>query len=110
MLKLCIALGLALVVAAFTAVFGLMQGVRPVTVLYRAVVSLAGFTLAGYLAGIVAESYVRRRFEGIKPRGNKVDIISKDGVIENDELLNPSHASPQFAPFVPDSFDKITAK
>lgn len=110
MLKLCVALGFALVVAAFTAVFGLMQGVRPVTVFYRAVISLAGFTLAGFLAGILAESYFRRRFEGFKPRGNKVDIISKDGVIENDELLNPTHAAKQFTPLVPDDFEKVAAK
>jgi hypothetical protein len=110
MVKLCIALGIALVVALFTAVFGLMQGVRPVTVLYRAVVSLAGFALAGYLAGIAAESYVRRRVDAVKPRGNKVDIISKDGVLEKDELLNPSHAAQQFTPLVPENLEKITVK
>lgn len=110
MLKLRVSLGLALVVAVLTATVGLVQGARPITVLYRTVSTLAGFSLGGYLAGCLAEAYLKRRLAGVKPKRQGVDIISKDGAIDNDELLNPSHATPQFSPFVPENFEQITAK
>jgi len=110
LVKLRIALGLALVVAGLTAAVGLVQGLRLPTVFYRTAISLAGFALAAYLAANLAESYVRRRFAGIKLKRNKVDIISKDGIIDNDELLNPTHATPQFSPFVPENFEQISVK
>jgi len=110
MLKLWISLGLALVVAVLTATFGLMQGARPLTVLYRAGITFAGFALGGYLAGLAAEGYLRRRFADVKPKRQSVDIISKDGIIANDELLNPAHASPQLGPLTPDSFEQLTTK
>ncbi len=110
MLKLHIALGLASVVAAFTAAAGLVQGARPMTVLYRVLITFAGFSLGGYLAGLAAESYFRRRFTVVKPKRQNVDIVSKDGIIENDELLNPTHASPQFSPLTLDNFEKLNTK
>ncbi len=110
MVKLRIALGVALVVAVLTAAVGLVQGVRLPTVLYRTAISLVGGALAAYLAAHLAEAYFRRRFADIKVSGKKVDITSKDGLIENDELLNPSHATQQFSPFVPESFEQISVK
>lgn len=110
MVKLRIAIGLALVVAVLTAAVGLMQGLRLPTVFYRTVISLTGTALAAYLAVNLAGAYFSRRFADIKPGRNKVDIISKDGIIENDELLNPSHATPQFSPFVPENFEQISVK
>ncbi len=110
MVKVRIVLGLALIVACLTAAVGLVQGLRLPTVFYRTAISLAGSALAAYLAVYLAESYVRRRFADIKPKRNKVDIISKDGIIENDELLNPTHTTPQFSPFVPENFEQISVK
>ncbi|MDR7865482.1 MAG: hypothetical protein RIN56_01630 [Sporomusaceae bacterium] len=110
MVKLRIALGLALIVAALTAAVGLVHGLRTPTVFYRAAISLTGAALAAYLAANLAEAYIRRRFAGVKPGRNKVDIISKDGIIENDELLNPSHVTPPFSPFVPENFEQISVK
>jgi len=110
MIKLRISLGLALVVAILTAIVGLVQGARLITVFYRTVISLAGFSLGSYLAISLIEMYLKRRFDGVNPKRQKLDIISKDGIIENDELLNPSHAAPQFSPFVPENFEQITAK
>ncbi|MDT8901318.1 hypothetical protein [Anaeroselena agilis] len=110
MVKLYIALGLALVVTVVTAAVGLAKGVRLPTVLYRSAISLVGCALAAYLAAYLAEGYYRRRFGGIKPGRNKVDIISKDGIIDNDELLNPSHATPQFNPMDPESLEHVSVK
>ncbi|HWQ62172.1 MAG TPA: hypothetical protein VN521_07665 [Negativicutes bacterium] len=110
MLKLCISLGVALVVAVLTATVGWVQGARPLTVLYRAMITFAGFSLVGYLAGLTVDGYLRRRLADVKPKRQSIDIISKDGIIENDELLNPAHASPQFSPLSPDNFEQLTTK
>lgn len=110
MLKLRIALLLALAVAALTAIVGLVQGARPLTVLYRVAITFAGFSLGGYVAFLAVEAYYRRRFADVKPKRQNIDIISKDGIIENDELLNPAHASPQFSPLTPDNLTQSTTK
>jgi len=110
MLKLRIALGLALVTAVLTAAAGMVQEVRPLTILYRTAMTFAGFSLGGFLAAMATEAYYRRRFADIKPKGKNIDIISKDGIIDNDELLNPAHASSQFSPLTPENFEKMTTK
>jgi hypothetical protein len=110
MLKLGIALGLALVVAVLTAAVGLVQGARPLTILFRTGVSLGVFFLGGFLAVTLLQHYLERRLAEIKPQGKNIDIISKDGIIDNDELLNPPPATPEFKPFVPGNFDQVTAK
>ncbi len=110
MVKLYMALGLALLVAIFTAAAGLVQGARPLTILFRTAVSLGGFFLGGYLTATLLQFYLERRFGGIKPRGKSIDIISKEDIIENDELLNPQPRAPEFRPFVPGSFEQVTAK
>jgi len=110
MLKLRIALGLALVTAVLTAAAGMVQEVRPLTILYRTAMTFAGFSLGGFLAAMATEAYYRRRFADIKPKGKKIDIISKEVLFDKDELLNPAHASPQFSPLTPESFEKLTTK
>lgn len=110
MFKFRIAFGLALIVAFLTAVVGLTQGARPLTLLFRTFVSLAVFGLGGYLLGTLAEIWLARRLAKVNAKGQKVDIIDKDSAISVDELINPSHASPQFNPFVPDNFDRISTR
>jgi hypothetical protein len=110
MLKLRLALGLALIVAILTASVGLVQGIRPLTVLYRTFISLVVFAVGGYLLGGYAEKVVDSWLASIKPKGQKVDIISEDGFVTGDELLNPSHAAAPFSPLIPDDLDKITTK
>lgn len=110
LLKLGISLGLAAVVAIFTAVAGYVHEARLLTVLYRTLITLVGFSLGGYLVCLAVEGYFRRRFDEVKPKRQNVDIISKDGIIDNDELLNPSHASPQFSPLTPENFEQLKTK
>ncbi len=110
MLKLRLALGLALLVAILTATVGLVQGIRPLTVLYRTFISLVVFAVGGYLLGGLVESRVTSWLASLKPKGQKVDIISKEDYLDNDELLSPSHAAAPFSPLIPDDFDRITTK
>jgi hypothetical protein len=109
-LKLRLALCLALIVAVLTASVGLAQGVRPLTVLYRTFISLLVFGVGGYLLGCVAESFLTRWLESVKPKGQKVDILSEDGLLSGDELLNPSHAAQPFSPLIPYDFEQISSK
>jgi len=101
MLKLRIALVLALIAAVITAVVGAVQGARATTILYRTLVSLAVFGGGAYLAGKAAEQYLLRLAD-VKPKGQKIDITSKDASLGPDELLNPSYAEQQFSPFIPE--------
>lgn len=110
MIKLRLALGLALIVAFLTASIGLFQDIRPLTVLYRTFISLVVFAVGGYLIGGLLESVVDKWLAGIKPKGQKVDIISEDALSDGDELLNPPHAAAPFSPLIPDDFDHITTK
>lgn len=110
MMKLRLALGLALIVAILTASVGLVQGIRPLTVLYRTFISLIVFAVGGYFLGGLVESVAARWLASVKPKGQKVDIISEDGFVGSDELLNPSHAAAPFSPLIPDDLDRITTK
>jgi hypothetical protein len=111
MLKLRVSLGLALVAAFLTAAVALVQGARPLTILYRTAVSLGGFLIGGYLAATLIQLYLGRRLAGVKPQGKNIDIVSKEGIISNDELITPPpEAAPKFSPFVPESFEQVTAK
>jgi hypothetical protein len=110
LIKLCISLGVAFIAAVITATVGFMHDARPLTVLYRAAISLVGFSLGGFLAAILIEQYIKRRFPDVKPAGQNIDIISKEGILDNDELLNPSQPAQSFRPFVPENFKHLTVK
>lgn len=110
-MKLRLALGLALIVAVLTAGFGLMHGVRPLTVLYRTFISLLVFAVGGYILGSGAELLLARWLAGIKPKGQNVDIVSEDdGLVTNDELIHPSHAAQPFSPLDPNELERLSTK
>ena len=109
MLKMRISLGLALVVAVLTAVVGLTQGVRPLTLLLRISVSLALFGLGSFLLSSLAEAWLKRRLAAANAKGRKIDITDTAST-STDELINPSYTGHQFSPFNPDNFERLSTK
>lgn len=108
MFRLRIALALGMIVGALTGVFGLLEGLKLLTVAYRAVVSIILFGICGYVLGGYAETLFARQATDAQPKGRKIDVTSDDD-INVDELLRQQDKE-DFSPFTPDHFDHIHVK
>jgi hypothetical protein len=98
-LKLRIALYLALIVGALTLLYGMLQGARLETVIYRIIVSIAIFGIIGYGLGIIVERFLKNVAQGQK----------KDQDIVNEKQpLDDAPKDSEFAPFTSSSFQQIT--
>lgn len=102
-LKLRIALCLALIVGALTLLNGMLQGARLETVIYRIIISIAIFGIIGYVLGIIVERFLKKKLE-VKNReqGQKKEIVNEEQPL--DDLPKDS----EFAPFTSSSFQQIT--
>lgn len=110
MLNRRMALTLAIIGGILTLLAGVFQDVRLMTIGYRSLVSSLIFGICGYLLGNVIDSYRQRLEDSIKPKGQTIDIISKD---EDPEISQPPLPEPEntgFRPFTPDTFDQLTSK
>ena len=102
MLKLRIALCLALVVGTLTLINGVLYGARTVTIIYRVAISVVVFGFAGYSVGVVFENYLKKLYDKETAQGQQIDIVSEQQTI--DELPNESG----FSPFTSDNFQQIS--
>ncbi|MEG6585907.1 hypothetical protein [Dendrosporobacter sp. 1207_IL3150] len=103
MFKLQFASGLSLVAGVITLVISLLSDARPVTVLYRTIISVSIFSVLGYLAtGIIQNLILAKLEEKRSQTSGKVDIVSE----QEDVSLNKDS---QFDPFTPDKFEHITS-
>jgi uncharacterized protein YacL len=101
-LKLRIALCLALIVGALTLLYGMLQGARLETIIYRIIISIAIFGFIGYGLGIIVERSLKNlEVKNIK-QGQKKDIVD-----EKQPLDDPPKDS-EFAPFTSNSFQQIS--
>jgi len=101
-LRLRIALYLALVVGTLTLTNGIFYGARIVTIIYRVVVSVVVFGLAGYGVGILFENFLKKLLEKKLAQGQHIDIALEQQTI--DEVPNESG----FSPFTSDNFQQIS--
>lgn len=110
MIKRRFTCSLALIGSALTVIIGLLHDVRLSTIGYRALVSLFIFALIGYILGVTAEAFLMRLMENIKPKGQKIDIISEDDVTGMDELTASADTDTEFRPLTPDNFNHLTSR
>lgn len=101
-LKLRIALCLALVVGTLTLTNGILYGARMVTIIYRVAISVAVFGIAGYGVGVVLEKFLKKMLIKKTQQGQHIDIVSEQQTI--DEIPNESG----FSPFTSDNFQQIS--
>lgn len=102
MLKLRIALYLALVVGTLTLANGILYDARAVTIIYRVVISVVIFGLAGYCLGVGIEVFLKRLLlKDIEKRQHN-DTIHEQQV--SDELSTES----EFSPFTSGNFEQIS--
>lgn len=102
MLKLRIALCLALVVGTLTLANGILYGARAVTIIYRVVISFVVFGLAGYCLGIGIELFLKSLL--MKGTGQK-----QQDVINSDEQPTDERSSETaFSPFTSGNFEQIS--
>ena len=103
MLKLRIALCLALIVGTLTLTYGMLQGARTATIAYRSITSVVLFGFIGYGLGFIIENYLKKLLveKDIK-KGQEIDIVIEQQPIE--ELSD----NPEFAPFTADNFQQMT--
>lgn len=101
MLKLYIALCLALVVGIFTLIIGFLNDARLATILYRTIISMVVFGGCGYFLGGVAENFLHSllaRFNIIDP---EVDNISEQEITDQ-----PPNTTP-FSPFTSENLERV---
>lgn len=111
MFRLYVAFGLAVAAGLVTAISGLWQDLGTFTLSYRTLISIVIFGAVGFFFGGYAEVFVRGILEtALNPKGQNIDITSKDSIIEADELINPSHAQKNFSPLTPNDFEHFTVK
>jgi len=101
-LKLRIALCLALVVGTLTLTNGILYGARAVTIIYRVAISIVVFGLAGYGVGIAVEIFLKKILDEKTVQGQHIDRALEQQTI--DELPNES----AFSPFTSDNFQQIS--
>ena len=101
MLKLRIALGLALIVGTLTLTNGLLQGARAATIVYRTIISVVIFGFMGYGLGFITERYFGKVMEKDINKGQEIDVVSEEQSLE--ELSSKS----EFAPFIAENFQKM---
>lgn len=102
MLKLRIALCLALVVGILTLINGILNDARMTTIIYRVVISIVIFGVVGYILGVVGEKIYKELVAENSVPGQHIDIVSEQPM--NDEVVSES----EFSPFASDSFEQIS--
>ncbi|WP_378951880.1 hypothetical protein [Pelosinus sp. sgz500959] len=102
MLKLRIALCLALVVGTLTLTNGILYGARLTTIIYRVLISLIVFGIAGYFLGFVGEKFFKELLLKYTPQEQHIDVVSQQEQIED----LPSENA--FSPFTSENFEQIS--
>lgn len=101
MLKLRIALSLALVVGALTLINGIVYDARFMTIIYRVLISIIIFGIAGYFLGTIVEKFLKILVTKSTDKGQHINVVSQEDV--SDELV-PENT---FSPFSPEQFEQI---
>ena len=101
MLKLRIALCLALVVGTLTLINGIIYSARMVTIIYRVVISIVFFGLAGYSVAVLFENYFKKILMNRTTQVQDVDISSEQQI----SAEQPNESG--FSPFTSDNFQQI---
>lgn len=105
MLKLRIALCLALVVGTLTLTNGLLHDARMATIIYRVVISVVLFGVIGYVLAVVGERFYKSVMEKNIAQGQPADIVSEQS--SDDDKNSESEAESEFSPFASDNFEQI---
>ena len=101
MLKLRIALCLALIVGSLTLLNGFLYGARTMTILYRVIISVVIFAFVGYGFGIIIENFLQRLLN------NSIEK-EEQNVIEKGEGSEELPVAAEFNPFTSDNFEQIS--
>ena len=102
MLKLYIALCLALVVGTLTLTNGILYDARLTTIIYRVLISIVLFAVIGYILGVVVEKNYKELVAENITQEETEPIISEQ---ERDETVV---SESEFSPFASDSFEQIS--
>ncbi|MCE5284762.1 MAG: hypothetical protein LLG02_02790 [Pelosinus sp.] len=101
MLKLRIAICLALFVGTLTLVLGLINEARFTIIIYRTMVSFLLFGVLGLVFGSVAERFLHKFLQKLTNKG-------QDDIVNETELAqSQDQEAAAFSPFNPDNFEHI---
>ena len=101
-LRLRIALCLALVVGTLTLTNGILYGARAITIIYRVAISVVVFGFAGYFVGVVLEKFFKKILVKKVAQDQHIDLALDQQ--NSDQLPNESG----FSPFTSDNFQQIS--
>ncbi len=110
MLKRRLAFTLAVIGGIMTVLVGFLQDIRPLTIGYRSLVSGLVFGVCGFLLGSMIDSYQQHTPDVFKPKGQTIDIISKDDDTEIGLPATEPSGESEFRPFTAETFDHLPGK
>ncbi len=109
MLKLYVALGLALVVGTLTLTNGILHGARFMTIFYRVLISIAIFGIAGYFLGFAVEKFVNELLvKDAAANEQQIDIASQEEEAETEVAAEEGLTENTFSPFASENFEQIS--
>ncbi len=100
--KLYVALCLALVVGTLTLTNGILHDARWMTILYRVLISMIIFGIAGYFLGVVGEKFLKELLLKYAPQEEQIDVVTQEEELENLPAENG------FSPFASENFEQIS--
>lgn len=103
MYKLRFAGCLSLVVAILTLTISVVHGARPMTILYRTLISIAIFGIAGFIFGGIVERFFGRTLSSQSPKEDQGELVGEDKKIENKVAAE----SADFTPFTPENLAHV---
>lgn len=101
MLKLRIAICLALFVGTLTMMIGLVNEARFTTIIYRTVVTFLFFGACGLVFGSIAERFLHDFLQRLTNRGQVAHVAQEEETLPDDD------EAAGFSPFTPDNFEHI---
>lgn len=115
-LKVKLAIALAVIAAIITIIMGFVNHARMIVILYRTVISIALFGTCGYIMGLIYEKnllpYCKKLLK--EEVGSKIDIQSspdEDSMIESggevDSEKNKEVKNDEFAPFTTNNLRRV---
>jgi hypothetical protein len=109
-LKLRIALCLALIVGTLTLINGIVYDARLETILYRVLTSIVLFGVLGYILGAVGERLYRDLIAKYIVDKKQEEEQEEDGIdtLHEQEIDNIVNSESEFSPFASSSFEQIS--
>lgn len=110
MLKLRIALCLALVVGTLTLTNGVLHDARVTTIIYRVMISVVLFGVVGYGLAVMGEKIYRELVAKNSNPGEEIEVVPEEqiNIVSKEQTNDEVVPEAEFSPFASENFEQIS--